>query len=74
MSIPDYETLMLPLLRIAGEADGQEVSLVSAVEILADQFKLSESDRRELLPSGGNLQVLIPCVLGSNLLAEGRVT
>jgi len=56
MSIPDYETLMLPLLRIAGEADGREVSVVSAVEILADQFKLSEPDRRELLPSGGTFK------------------
>lgn len=30
MAIPDYETLMLPLLRIAAEANGQEVSLVAA--------------------------------------------
>lgn len=56
MAIPDYETLMLPLLRIGAEANGQEVPLIAAVEKLANQFELSEEDRRELLPSGGTFK------------------
>ena len=31
MSIPDYETLMLPLLRIAGEADGRKPRIAPVV-------------------------------------------
>jgi restriction system protein len=50
MAVPDYQTLMLPLLAIAG--DGNEHSLNEAIERLAQQFDLSESDRNELLPSG----------------------
>jgi restriction system protein len=50
MTIPDYQTVMLPLLRFA--ADGQEHSLREAIEKLADYFDLSEEERKELLPSG----------------------
>ena len=50
MPIPDYQTLMLPLLRFAG--DGREHSLREAIDKLADEFKLSDEERRELLPSG----------------------
>lgn len=50
MPIPDYQTIMLPLLRFA--ADKQEHSLREAVEILANQFSLTEVERQELLPSG----------------------
>ena len=56
MAIPDYETLMLPLLKIAVEANGDVVPLVGAVEKLANQFQLTEEDRRELLPSGGTFK------------------
>lgn len=50
MSIPDYQATMLPLLRFSG--DGAEHSLRDAIESLAGEFKLSDEDRRELLPSG----------------------
>lgn len=50
MAIPDYQSVMLPLLRLA--ADGNEHTLRSAVEELAEQFKLTEDERKELLPSG----------------------
>lgn len=56
MAIPDYETLMLPLLRIAAEGNGQEVPLIAAADKLANQFKLTDEDRRELLPSGGTFK------------------
>ena len=50
MAIPDYQTLMLPLLRLAG--DGEEHSLRETIETLADEFGLSDEERRDLLPSG----------------------
>lgn len=50
MTIPDYQTVMLPLLRLA--SDEQEHSSREAIEKLADQFELSEQERKELLPSG----------------------
>lgn len=51
MSIPDYETLMLPLLKIAESKRGNEISLLESIGKLADQYKLTEEERRELLPS-----------------------
>ena len=50
MTIPGYQTVMLPLLRLA--SDEQEHSVREAIEKLADQFELSEQERKELLPSG----------------------
>ncbi len=50
MPIPDYQTLMLPLLRFAG--DRAEHSLREAIESVADEFLLSDEERRALLPSG----------------------
>ena len=50
MSIPDYQTLMLPLLRLAG--DNQEHRFRDAVEQLATEFNISDEDRNVMLPSG----------------------
>lgn len=50
MTIPDYQTVMLPLLQLA--SDAQEHSSREAIERLADLFELSEQERKELLPSG----------------------
>src|SRR5262245_17594478 len=51
MAVPDFQSFMLPLLRLA--ADGEEHSLAEAVERLADEFQLSSEDRSQLLKSGG---------------------
>lgn len=50
MAVPDFQSLMLPLLRIA--ADGHEHSLAEARDVLAADFKLSAAELEELLPSG----------------------
>ncbi|MCC6403953.1 MAG: restriction endonuclease [Fimbriimonadaceae bacterium] len=50
MPIPDYQTVMLPLLQYAG--DGQEHSLRETIDALAEQFQLTSEERKELLPSG----------------------
>lgn len=47
--IPDYQTLMLPVLELVSD---QELSAKEAVSVLADKFELSEEARDTLLPSG----------------------
>ena len=51
MPIPDYQTIMLPLLQFCSRATG-EVSTRAAIDALATDFKLSDAELRELLPSG----------------------
>ncbi|ALB40321.1 restriction endonuclease [Anabaena sp. WA102] len=50
MTIPDFQTIMLPLLQYA--SDGKEHSLREAITYLADVFNLSDEERKELLSSG----------------------
>lgn len=50
MAIPDYQSLMLPLLAFA--ADGKEHSVREAREHIAASLGLSDNEREELLPSG----------------------
>ncbi len=50
MSIPDFQSFMLPLLRFT--ADQQEHSLRETIENLAQTFQLTEQERKALLPSG----------------------
>ena len=49
-SIPDFQALMLPFLRLLG--DGKHHSLNELVNQLSDEFKLTPEDREMLLPSG----------------------
>lgn len=48
--IPNYQTIMLPLLKAVKEP--KEHKLNNVVEHLADKFRLTEDERKELLPSG----------------------
>lgn len=50
MPIPDYQSVMLPLLQLA--EDGLEHRTRDAVEELASTFRLSDAERAEMLPSG----------------------
>jgi restriction system protein len=50
MSIPDYQTIMLPLLQHL--ADKKERSSQETFESLSKVFRLSEQEKNELLPSG----------------------
>jgi restriction system protein len=49
VSIPDFQTLMLPVLRVAAEG---EIRISEAVEKLTVEFGLSPEERSHLLPSG----------------------
>ncbi len=48
--IPDYQTLMLPLLKLV--ADGQEYKYRDLIEKLGAEFHVTDEERKELLASG----------------------
>jgi restriction system protein len=50
MSVPDYQSLMLPVLK--NVSDGKEHKIRDIIETLAIEFQLTDEDRKELLPSG----------------------
>jgi restriction system protein len=47
--IPDYQTLMLPVLKQAAD---QEINTRDVIERLAGEYQLSEEEREQMLPSG----------------------
>jgi len=49
MAIPDYETLMLPMLKYG---DAGVISFKDAVAKASDDFHLSDEERQETIPSG----------------------
>ncbi len=57
MTIPDYQTLMLPVLKLA--ADNEEHKFSQAVEQLGNAFALTAEEKRELLPSGSQAVIYI---------------
>lgn len=48
MALPGYQEFMLPLLKIA--ADGREHTIDETIELVAATMKISEEDKRTLLP------------------------
>jgi restriction system protein len=50
MPVPGHQDFMRPLLELL--RDGTEHSIRDAYVQLADHFRLSESDRQALIPSG----------------------
>lgn len=50
MSIPDYQSLMRPLLAFG--SDESEKNINNAISGIADKLKLTDDERHQLLPSG----------------------
>lgn len=50
MAIPDFQSIMLPLLKLAG--NGEVHNFHDTVEKLAQEFGLSEEEKSSLIPSG----------------------
>lgn len=50
MEIPDYQSIMLPLLKFSG--DSKEHTIRDAIDYIAELFKLTEKEKKEVLPSG----------------------
>lgn len=50
MAIPDFQSLMLPVLEALG--DDREHPTKDLIQLMADRFHLSAEERQQLLPSG----------------------
>jgi restriction system protein len=50
MPIPDFQSIMLPLLQVL--TDGKEWRMRDVTETLASRFQLTPQEREEMLPSG----------------------
>lgn len=50
MPIPDFQSLMLPLMRLI--SDGKELAIRDATLVIGQQLNLTESEWAEKLPSG----------------------
>lgn len=50
MAVPDFQTLMLPVLQAC--RDGDEHRTAALVEAMADRFELTAEEREQLVPSG----------------------
>jgi restriction system protein len=50
MAVPDYETLMLPVLKFLGDGNDHKTSEI--VSHVSNEFDLSQDDREALIPSG----------------------
>jgi restriction system protein len=69
MAIADYQSLMLPVLRLAAEG---ETHVPDAAEKLADQLGLSFVEPKEMLPSGVSAFSIIAST-GQSSPDEGRL-
>ena len=54
MAVPDFQSMMLPLMKLA--RDGKVHSLAEMRDVIADVFDLSEEELKELLPSGTHVR------------------
>jgi len=50
MAIPDFQSVMLPLVKILGDA--KERTMREVTDLLAESFHLTDQEREEVLPSG----------------------
>ncbi len=50
MAIPDYQSLMLPVL--SAMADGNEHQMKEIISSLIDKFEMTDDEKTQLLPSG----------------------
>ncbi len=60
MPIPDYQSIMLPLLKYA--SDKKEHSIREVIESLANLFKLSEEERKEVCQVASSMSLTIALV------------
>jgi restriction system protein len=54
MAVPDYQTFMLPVLRYAGANTKRSIPKAELIEAMAREFRLSDEEQREMLPSGAS--------------------
>ena len=67
MAIPDFQSFMLPVLRLAAT---KPVNTAEAVAHITAEFGLSDEDRREMLPSGRQTRLANRVVWSFTYLAK----
>ena len=50
MAIPDFQSVMLPLVKVLG--DGQERTMREVTDLLAESFHLTDQERSNFFPAG----------------------
>jgi restriction system protein len=70
--VPDYQTLMLPLLRLVD--DGSEYRVGDIIEPLAKQLGLTEEEKTEMLPSGRQASLSASSAVDLQLETEKTAT
>lgn len=56
MAVPDFQTMMLPILRLAKE--NTEISVSNTAPFLAKYYNLTETERAERVPSGQQTKLI----------------
>jgi restriction system protein len=56
VAIPDFQSVMLPLLEYL--SDGKERRMKDVTEAIADRYELTEDERQEMITSG-NARVIV---------------
>ena len=69
--IPDFQTIMLPLMRIL--EDKQEHSLQELHTKICDKFNLSEEERNELVPSAVQTKIYNRVVWALTYLRKAKL-
>ncbi len=72
MAVPDFQSLMLPLLTHAARRS-EETSTAEAVEALADELALTDDDLKEMLPSGTQLTFVNRVGWGATYMKKARL-
>ena len=72
MPVPDYQSLMLPVLQAV--SDGKVHTATQIHEAVAMSQSLTEDDLKELLPSGTQTTFLKPQPVGRHLPEAGGPT
>ena len=71
MAIPDYQTIMLPLLRLA--ESGDEYRTQDAIEKIVTKFGLSIAEREQVLPGGTKTVISNRVQWAKTYLAQARL-
>lgn len=83
MPIPDFQSLMLPIMKIA--QDGEEHTMREVRQRIGDELGLSDAERKQLLPSGSQpvftnriawarAHLLMACLLSKTGRGSFRIT
>ena len=71
MAIPDMQSIMLPLLELAG--DSKTHRLREAVDFLADSLRLTDEEKRERTPDGRNTRFYLRVVFAHQNLKRAEL-